>query len=113
MRGPKRPKLKKRRVEYHSGSEEEEEQVKKMTKQDLKDLDIDMNDEGGISSNDDDDFNEDELEERKEKKQVEDNSEELEAQRTVKMASIISKILDTKADEKVSKKKVNLISNMK
>ncbi|KAJ3305257.1 hypothetical protein HDV03_001855 [Kappamyces sp. JEL0829] len=114
MRGPKKPKFKpnkQKKVEYNSDSDAEpapgndfESQLKELSAKEMLDLDIvgasRRDSDSGLSADEDEELAE--TQERREKKEKipGKSAEEVEMQKTTKMASVISKILDTEANAK-------------
>jgi hypothetical protein len=111
MRGEKKRKISlKKRIkaakEYNSDSESDSV-VKKMTSKDMKELDLlgdeDFSDNLSLDlselENDDD-----QVQEISKKKKNDKSTQEIEEGKTSKLASVISKILDSTADSKVLEK---------
>jgi hypothetical protein len=120
MRGEKRKKIvvKKKQINYNSdsssGDDSSFKNKGKLSAKDLHELDIEGKKKENHSSDEDEQelefsFSDDDEKNSSKKKNdslVEKNDKEIEEQKSLKLGSVISKILATKADQNVSKNRV-------
>lgn len=103
MRGPKRKKVYVKKVKYDSEAEESEEETKKPTVKEMQDMDI-FKGKDLHSDNSEDDISEQDfaVPEKDPLKlaEIKKSEQEIETQKSTKLASVISKILENTSESK-------------